>query len=307
MNNQVDQLIKEQMEAWPLVAKNYKALAGVQTKDEKVNDLTYRVQFNPSRIVSSGAKVDKKSIQERKCFLCKENRPVEQKGIVYKDYIILLNPFPIFPKHLTIPDINHKDQLIYGRVADMLDLSEQLDEYILFYNGPKSGASAPDHIHFQAGNKGFLPLQTEIESIKRESISVHQSAELFLLEDEPRNGLLIKGESIADINELFNKVYQLLPVKDEEIEPMMNVLSWYSEDGWYLVILLRKKHRPDCFFAEGEDKLLSSPASVDLGGVFITPIESDFNKINGNKIKSIIEEVSLSKAAIYDILQQFDK
>ena len=176
--------------------------------------------------------------------------------------------------------------------------------YVLFYNGPKSGASAPDHMHFQAGNKGFLPIQTEIENISRKSICVYKSAELFLLDDQPRNSLLIKGKSIADIDELFNKVYSILPINDSNSKPMLNLLSWHEDNEWYLIILLRKKHRPNCYFAKNEDKLLISPASVDLGGVFITPVESDFNKVNGEIIKAIIKEVSLSKSEVCDILKR---
>ena len=304
MNNQVNQLFQEQLENWTLASDNFKALINIRTKDEKVNGVNYRVQFNPSRIISSGAKVDKKSINERKCFLCKENRPIEQQEVVYKEYNILVNPYPIFPKHLTISDTLHKDQLIYNRVSDLLDLSYQLDKYVLFYNGPKSGASAPDHMHFQAGNKGFLPIQAGIENITKKSISLFESAELFLLNDQPRNSLLIKGKSIADIDELFNKVYNVLPIIDSNSEPMLNLLSWYEDNEWFLIILLRKKHRPDCYFAKDQNKLLISPASVDLGGVFITPVESDFNKVNGEMIKTIIEEVSLSKSEVCNILNR---
>lgn len=303
MNKQVDQFVQEQLNEWPLAGKNFAALAGIQTKEVKVNGVNYRVQFNPARIVSSGAKVDKKSIQERKCFLCSENRPAEQRGIPYKQYTVLLNPFPIFPKHLTIPDTSHVDQLIDNRVEDMLALAEQLDEYVLFYNGPKCGASAPDHMHFQAGNKGFLPLETEIHTFERTTITQEGTAKLALLEDEPRNGLLIQGEQIKDLVTLFEKVYQLLPVQEGEAEPMLNLLAWKEENQWYLLLLLRKKHRPSCYFAEGEDKLLSSPASVDLGGVFITPIASDFERMDSNKIQEIVKEVSLSKQEILTLLK----
>ena len=307
MNKQVDQLFQEQMKEWPLAAKNFEALAGVQTKDLKVNGINYRIQFNPARIVSSGAKVDKKSIQERKCFLCSENRPVEQKGINYKQYIVLLNPFPIFPKHLTIPDTKHVDQLINKRIEDMLDLAQQLDEYVLFYNGPKCGASAPDHMHFQAGNKGFLPLEQEIENFSKKTLRKTHRAELYILEDEPRNALLIQGEEKKAMADLFNQVYSKLPLATGEAEPMLNLLAWYSQGKWYLILLLRKKHRPSCYFATGDDKIISSPASVDLGGVFITPIASDFEKMNGSLIHTIIEEVSLSKTEIMNLLKPIIK
>lgn len=304
MNRLIDQLIDEQLKNWTLASTNFEALASVQTKSVQCNGIEYRVQFNPARIVSSSAKVDTKSIKERKCFLCKDNRPEVQKGIDFKQYEILINPFPIFPKHLTIPDKNHVDQLIEGRINDMLELAKAIDDYVIFYNGPNCGASAPDHIHFQAGNKGFLPLETNISSYAKQEILSYKEATLYLIEDNPRNTLLIKGWDIEDIVNVFNKIYKLLPIPTDAKEPMMNLLAWYSKGEWYLTLLLRKQHRPSCYFAEGSNKILSSPASVDLGGVFISPIEKDFNKLSGQIINDIIEEVSLSKEEVLAITNQ---
>ena len=180
MKEQVEKLIQEQLIEWPLVSQNFAALGKVQSKDITVGHVEYRAQLNPARIVSSAAKVDTKSIQERKCFLCAQNRPKEQKGVRYKQYEILINPFPIFPRHLTIPDINHVDQKISNRIADMLDLARELDDYVIFYNGPKCGASAPDHMHFQAGNKGFMGIETDVKSHTGQLISKHKDASLHL-------------------------------------------------------------------------------------------------------------------------------
>lgn len=304
MNIEVDKLFQQQFKEWPLAAKNIEALSEVKTKEISVNGVHYRVQFNPARIISSAAKVDKASIQARKCFLCAENRPIEQKGINYKQYIILLNPFPIFPRHLTIPDINHVDQRIKGRICDMLDLAKNLDDYVLFYNGPKCGASAPDHMHFQAGNKGFLCIEKDVVNLTREELIAYKSTKLYSLNDSPRNSLIIQGTNADDINELFNQIYQALPTKEDESEPMMNLLAWYNEGEWTLVLLPRKKHRPSAFSAEGENNLTISPASVDLGGVFITPLEADFEKINEKHIYEIISEVSTSKEEIINLLKK---
>jgi ATP adenylyltransferase/5',5'''-P-1,P-4-tetraphosphate phosphorylase II len=165
MTHQVQTLFEQQTTHWETARKNYEALRQVQVRICTVNGYTYKVQFNPARIISSGAKVDAASIQQRACFLCAANLPAEQQGVSFgTEYTILVNPFPIFPKHLTIPVNNHIDQLIAGRLGDMLDLTKALSDYILFYNGPKCGASAPDHLHFQAGNKGFLPIEAEVKS-----------------------------------------------------------------------------------------------------------------------------------------------
>jgi ATP adenylyltransferase/5',5'''-P-1,P-4-tetraphosphate phosphorylase II len=156
---QVNGLISRQMNDWSLAGNNYAALAGVKVKRFEVNGREVQVQFNPARIVSSAAKVDDKSLSERRCFLCAANRPVEQEGLAWGDlYTILVNPFPIFPRHLTIPSNNHKPQRIKGRIGDMLGLAADLHDFVIFYNGPKCGASAPDHCHFQAGSKGLMSL-----------------------------------------------------------------------------------------------------------------------------------------------------
>lgn len=162
MNQTIHNLLTGQLASWETARNNYAALSGVRVKELNVNGIPYKVQFNPARIVSSGAKVDAKSIQERKCFLCPANLPPVQKGIPFGGhYHILVNPFPIFPRHLTIPELAHTPQRIASRFTDMLELAEALTEYTIFYNGPRCGASAPDHAHFQAGNKGFMPIEKD--------------------------------------------------------------------------------------------------------------------------------------------------
>ncbi|MEG1539745.1 MAG: DUF4922 domain-containing protein, partial [Muribaculaceae bacterium] len=156
-SKEIATLLEDQLLVWDTAKNNYDALKGVNVKELKLGQSTVKVQFNPARITSSAAKVDTKSLKERKCFLCKANLPAVQKGIAWGDnYTILVNPFPIFPKHLTIPCNDHVDQRILSRIGDMMEIATDLDEYTLFYNGPKCGASAPDHMHFQAGNKVYL-------------------------------------------------------------------------------------------------------------------------------------------------------
>ena len=271
IKNKVKQLFEEQLKDWELARNNYEALNRVKVKTLDVDGHPYKVQFNPARITSSAAKVDPKSIRERKCFLCSENRPPEQKGVLFKErYTILVNPYPIFPRHLTIPALEHTPQLIASHFGDMLDLAQQLDDYVLFYNGPKSGASAPDHFHFQAGNKGFLPIEN----------------------DRNRgNAICIESENRQEMLDRFQQSYDSFPLQPDDSEPLLNILTWYEKGKWITFLFLRKKHRPDCYFAEGEANLLITPASVELGGVVITPLEKDFEKITAADIAGILAEV----------------
>lgn len=305
----VETLISSQLKEWDLAAKNYDALSGVRAKECRLGNMVVNVQFNPARIVSSAAKVDAKSISERKCFLCQENRPPVQKGIEYCGkagiYEILLNPFPIFRRHLTIPDQKHTRQQIDGRYEDMLNLSRSLEDYVIFYNGPKCGASAPDHMHFQAGNKGMLPVESCTESLELHEISTGKSdcnSRLYEIKAYIRGSFLIVADTIEASSAVFGKIYANLQIKEGEWEPMMNILVWYRDNKWYTVLFLREKHRPSLYFAEGEANILLSPASVDMGGVFITPLEKDFVKITDNEIEEICNEVMVSQNFIDNLI-----
>ena len=269
-SKEAKELLQSQLKEWDLARINFEALNRVKTKEFHFDGFKIRVQFNPARIQSSAAKVDAKSIQERKCFLCPNNLPKEQRGIDFaKNYQILVNPFPIFPEHFTIPTYEHTDQLIFNRYGDMLDLAKSLCEYTIFYNGPKCGASAPDHAHFQAGIKGFLPIENDIESLPKETIYTTESTAASVLKNYQRNCFLIETKDRKEAIRFFKLLYNLLEVKEGDQEPMMNIITWYENNIWYSYIFPRQKHRPACFFAEGEENLLISPASVDLGGVFI--------------------------------------
>ncbi|WP_297272212.1 DUF4922 domain-containing protein [uncultured Bacteroides sp.] len=294
MNETIQKFLTEQLADWETARNNYAALAGVQVRELNVCGVRYKVQFNPARIVSSGAKVDAKSIQERKCFLCPANLPAQQKGIPFGGhYQILVNPFPIFPRHLTIPDLNHTPQRIEGRLEDMMELARQLTDFTIFYNGPRCGASAPDHAHFQAGNRGFMPIEADWKNQIAGRIADYGKATLYYLNDQPRTTLVIQSSDMASANHLFSLICRLLPEQPEG-EPMLNLLAMYDEGVWTLFVFPRAKHRPACYTAEGDARLLSSPASVDLGGVFITPVEADFHKISPAIMEQILSEVCLS-------------
>ena len=271
MEEKVNQLFTEQLIEWELAKNNYKALEQVKVKTLQVNNHRYEVQFNPARITSSAAKVDPKTIQERRCFLCTDNLPPEQRGIPFKGrYTLLVNPYPIFPRHLTIPAVEHTPQLIASRFGDMLDLAQQLDDYVVFYNGPKCGASAPDHFHFQAGNKGFLPIEND---------------------KDWDYAIRIESGNKQEMLNRFQQIYDSLPLQPDDVEPMLNILTWHDKGMWTTCLFPRKKHRPACYSAEGDANLLITPGSVEMGGVFITPLEKDFEKITVENIAGILHEI----------------
>lgn len=306
MNNyseQVEKLIEQQLVVWQTPRDNYAALQNVEVKEFKVKRSTIKVQFNPARIVSSAAKVDNKSLKERKCFLCAANRPEVQEGIAWgENYTILINPFPIFPKHLTIPCNDHTDQRILSRIGDMMAIAKDLPGFTLFYNGPKCGASAPDHMHFQAGNRGFLGFETDYLAADKKEVISNTGATLSLLSGLANAAFLIEAVEIDAATELFVTLYNALEIPEGEEEPMLNILCWSEEGKWKVAVFPRRKHRPACYSAEGDANILISPASVDMGGVFITPLEKDFKKITADDLEQILDEVCLDQSGVEKIL-----
>ncbi|MDD2797011.1 MAG: DUF4922 domain-containing protein [Bacteroidales bacterium] len=308
-SGKVRALLAHQWEHFPIAKSNHDALSGVREKQVVLDGLTVRVQFNSARIVSSAAKVDAKSISERKCFLCEANLPVEQRALPFgENYLMLSNPFLIFPEHLTIPHVQHTDQRILGRMGDMLALSKELSDFVVFYNGPKCGASAPDHFHFQAGNKGFVPLETELETILNQSQSVvdNQSLQIFRSKPFGANAIFILSEDPIEVERAFEKAYyHLALLSPDELEPMLNLLSWMVGDRYCLVLFPRRLHRPSQFFVEGDANILLSPASVDLAGVFITPQEKDFEKITAADLHDILSQIMVSDAVMEGLCEVF--
>lgn len=299
----LSEFLSEQIAGWPQAAGNFKALDDVKVKEIAMPGWTIKVQFNPARIVSSAAKVDAKSLKERKCFLCEENRPAVQSGIDWGKYTVLINPFPIFPRHFTIPDKSHTDQLITGRIADMMELARQMEDCTVFYNGPRCGASAPDHMHFQAGNSDFLTLAPAIEDAELKTVATDGCATLALVDTLPLKVFVIDApeDSFDAAERLFRKLYEALPVPDGEKEPMMNLLCYPTPAGVRLVVIPRKRHRPSFYGTEGDGTMLLSPASVDMGGVFITPLEKDFNALDRDTVLKILDELCLSADEINEI------
>ncbi len=298
-------LLKHQQSNWNLVQNNFNALNNVKTKEFIIDSNKIKIQFNPSRIISSSAKVDKKSIENRKCFLCAESLPKEQKGInLYDKYTILCNPYPIFKEHLTIPHNLHIPQNINDAFEDLLKISYELrHNYFVFYNGPKCGASAPDHLHFQAGLKNSTPLEEYysalIEMGKR--IYSNESTKIVFVTQNTFRFVSIKSNNKDEISKRFFSLLQSLKEfnKNDE-EPLLNLFCFYKDNNWNLFVIPRKQHRPKQYFLAGDDKLLISPASVDMAGLLITPREEDFNKISKEDITNIYKQVLFDE---YDFMK----
>ncbi len=297
----VSDLFAGQLNEWDLARDNYRQLDNVKIRKIFFAEFEVTVQFNPGRITSSAAKVDAGSIEARPCFLCEKNRPQQQRGLRFEqDYDILINPFPIFNRHLTIVSDTHTDQRIAGNFTTMLELAMALPGFVIFYNGPQCGASAPDHLHFQAGNKGFLPIETDFRNKSLcTMVAVDYRAELWAWQRYGRGIMTLKGtdkEALASIFGIFYKRFAL--TQPDRPEPMLNILASFSDNRWIIHVIPRKLHRPSCYFAEGKDKILLSPAAVDMGGVFITPREEDFIKITSTDISGIFMQTCLTDREI---------
>lgn len=307
ISEQARQLIKDQRNDWELARKNYVGLKNVKVRTLPFDGFDILVQFNPERIRSSAAKVDAKSIEERPCFLCQHNLPKEQIGLpILDNYQVLVNPFPIFPEHLTIPHLDHINQQIEGNFADMLELAKVLEDFTVFYNGPKCGASAPDHFHFQAGIKRFLPIERDFKkgSFFHYTKSIN-NVDVIKWTGYLRTILTFSGRDKLQVtllaNRLFNELKKLQP---EEVEPMLNILASYENRRWTVHVFPRQLHRPWQYFDEGEKQLLLSPASVDLGGVLITPREEDFKKISMTDVQDILEQVCLPEHEFDEVISR---
>ncbi len=291
-------LIKQQKTVWELLDKNDDALSDVKIKEFIFDDIKINLQFNPHRIISTSAKVDKKTIENRKCFLCKENIPAEQSAVKFNDeFAFLCNPFPIINNHFTIPHVDHIPQQIANYFESFLDIVFSLkDNFTILYNGPKCGASAPDHLHFQCVKSDVLPIESEMELLlSKYSKNYLNEAEIksYFVSDPLRNFIFIQSDNKTKIIEEFERVYKSLQkVFENNEEPLLNVLSFYRNDCWNVIVYPRAKHRPDYYFLEGDDQILISPASIDLCGVLVCPRENDFNRVTSKQIQTIFREVS---------------
>ena len=294
-DSSISRFFNRQLEMWEDARHRFRDLKHVEVR--QLSD-QLKVQFSPARIVSTGAKIDKHTLGERPCFLCERNRPKEQMTKQIDDHFqLLVNPFPILPVHFTIPATKHQPQSIYRHYGEMHRLLSLHSELMVFYNGPKCGASAPDHLHFQAGTSGVLPLQTNWQRLSRsltDVISLNDEEKISVLRDFLVPAFVIIAKSEDSDEELFHRLYRSMPMRGDESEPMMNIIAWRKGDEFISVVIPREKHRPDAYFAEGEAQMMVSPGALDMAGLIITPREEDFSKINLDKATALLRECGIS-------------
>ena len=294
-DSSISRFFNRQMEKWADARHRFRDLKHVET--HQLSD-QLKVQWNPARIVSTGAKIDKKTLGDRPCFLCDKNRPKEQiSKPIDERFLLLVNPFPILPVHFTIPARKHQPQSIYKNYGEMHRFLSLHSELMVFYNGPKCGASAPDHLHFQAGTSGILPLQANWQRLSRnltDIISLNDDEKIALIHDFVVPAFVIISKSEDSDEALFHRLYKSMPVRGDETEPMMNIIAWRKGDEYISVVIPREKHRPEAYFAEGDAQMMVSPGALDMSGLIITPREEDFRKLTEESATAILQECGVS-------------
>ena len=286
---------ESQLSEWQTARNNHEALNQVWCRELHTlkHDISLRVQCNPTRLVSTGANIDKKSIAARPCFLCAKNRPEEQRGLdLNEDFEWLINPFPILPHHYTIAAKQHQPQRFLDAYDAMIQAVKALPEdYIVFYNGPRCGASAPDHLHLQAGIGNGIPL-IEFTRNLRFTHNVQATSPF---------GYLVYLIRDAENAHTFNQLYAQLPIPQDEYEPYMNVVAYRQKDEVCLLVIPRRAHRPHCYHAEGEAKYLISPGALDMCGLIVTPRTEDYARLTPQKATDILCEVGVRTEPTIDV------
>lgn len=302
-DSSISRFFNRQLEVWTDARHRFRDLKHVETR--QFSD-QLKLQWNPARIVSTGAKIDKKTLGERPCFLCDKNRPKEQMSKqIDEKFHLLVNPFPILPVHFTIPARKHQPQLIYKNYGEMHRFISLHSDLMVFYNGPKCGASAPDHLHFQAGTNGILPLQTNWQRLSRnltDIISLNDEEKISVVRDFIVPAFVIISKSAESDEALFRRLYKAMPQRGDETEPMMNIISWRKGEEFISVVIPREKHRPEAYFAEGDAQFVVSPGALDMSGLIITPREEDFRKLTEEKALSLLQECGVSEEKMNAII-----
>lgn len=316
--NPISKFVGDQLSLWPLACDNFRALKAVQTRNLTVGGLEVLIQHNPARIVSSSAKTDAASLKARRCFLCRENRPSEQiflpfEGRKGKKYDILVNPYPIFPEHLVIAAEKHEDQSIWKRFVDVLDLSSRYPAYTFFYNGPRCGASAPDHHHFQATLRGQMPLEADVdremdlmtankgnareiaEDTVFEYMTAVQDAKLYHYNRFVRGIFVIRSRTAKSAAKMFYRLLDTLPLQEGETEPGMNFITYYKKGEYRTIVILRTAHRSHHYFSDGPDHLTMSLGCADMGGVLIASVKEDYEKLTSELLQQMLDEITYTR------------
>lgn len=312
---EIEKFIRDQLSVWPMAAANFRALKSVQVKEMTVCGTQCRVQFNPCRIASSTADTSPEAIAARPCFLCSENRPAEQfhlkfNGRKHRSYNIQVNPFPIFPGHLVIARCEHIPQAIWHHFPDMMSFCLKYPEYTVFYNGPRSGASAPDHLHFQACPRSMMPLECAIDSFldnPGEPIATNKDATLYHYTGYTRGVFALKSLTSKSMAKLFYRLLCCCSASEEAEEPRFNLYTWHSGREYRTMVILRGAERSHHYFAEGEEHLAMTPGAADMAGVFIAPMREDFDKVDARMLADMLEEVTIDEVQEEVVLRRLTR
>ena len=299
----LQRFFERQLSTWDDTRQRYFQLNGIKTRELTGSTATVVLQWNPARIVSTGAKIDQKTLSERPCFLCQQNRPKEQmKRVIDGRWELLVNPYPILPIHFTLPTLKHTPQAIKSMYAEIYRLLDRAPELMVLYNGPKCGASAPDHAHLQAGIPQRLPLIDSWQRLSREMtpvIKFSDDAYISVINEYPCPALLIHSKTEDKGTQLFQRLYQALPCRSGDTEPMMNIIAWRRNDDYMVVVFPRAKHRPDNY-----GDVMVSPGAIDMAGLIITPREEDFQKLTAEQAVKLLQEVALPKAEFDHVVER---
>ena len=300
------ELLSEQKKTWQDLGKGYESLKSLRERDLSCGGFSVRLQYNPGRIKSSLADVGEKKANERRCFLCLDRLPERQKGILYRsEYLILCNPMPVFPYHFIVSHLDHRLQAIAEHIDLFLRLMADFGpDWTVLYNGPRCGASAPDHLHFHASPSGQMPIEKEMRRQNNLTLSKQVGGvHLSRLRDLGREVILLEGDDpmvMGSVFKVFLGALKKVLLIDEE--PMINIAGFQKEGKWRLLIFPRRKHRPEAFFREGDARVVVSPGVIDMGGLLITPVENDFERLDGAEVENIYREVSLEEKTVAHVI-----
>lgn len=302
MTDELTKFIQDQLSVWPLASANFRALKTADVKELTVGGIPAKAQHNPCRIGSTTAVADKAAIAARPCFLCVPNRPKEQFHIKFdgrkgRRYNVQVNPFPIFPAHLVIARDQHVPQSVWHNFVDMMDFARKYPDFLVFYNGPDSGASAPDHMHYQAIPTGLLPLQSAIDSWLdegQEPLATGQDAKLYHFPHFCRGVYALRSDTPKSLAKLFYRLVDCCPIIGDEPEPRLNLFAYCYKEEYRCFVVLRGAVRSHHYFSDGPDHLTMSPGAADMAGMFVCPLKADYDKLTGPLLEEIMDEVCIS-------------